>query len=62
MEVDDLLSREIDRLRSPYPHADISTMIEEQVGALADERILSVFANLPANAVRHDDLRARAST
>lgn len=55
IDVGNLLSMEIERLQSAYPVANISTEIDEDVRARADELLLSVFANLIENALKHND-------
>lgn len=55
VDVDEVLSIEIDRIQSAYPDASISTDVDDHVRARADGLLTSVFANLLENSIKHND-------
>lgn len=55
VEVSSLLTSELGRLQTAYPDTTISTNIDGQITARADDLLLSVFANLLENAMQHND-------
>lgn len=55
VDVAEVLSKEVDRLRSAYPEADISVAVDGPVRAEGGELLYSVFGNLLENSLQHNE-------